>query len=1263
MERFEERALAKSAKYVAKAKLEAAAGVIQSALEKKSDSVPLLLELSRLMLFSGRREEVSNCVRRVLRVSPDTVQEVESFAVGLGNTEEDPSVYRETLAEHYLRNRELPRALEILERIRHNLTGLRSRAAPRAEKLLSERHDKPINPQLLPSVYLVALCDEISGQYAAAAKAYMAVLDRNPDEADPLVERMQAVLLRDHRNLDLRLRLARSLAELGKIEPALAQCSLALEIDPSSAAQVSSLLQHLAAEAPESIPIRSALARSQARQGQIEECLKVLQPLVVKGHDLDASLGLLEELAHRYPEHTGILVLLSEIYLKRGKGQQALAAFNRLSNPPADIAQCVYARILEHDPASVTAFQKLLQLHLREAKLDQASRLCAKAWDLDPDRALILIPELQALLEARPGDRRAHLLLARLQAHRGEHERAGILLRRLLVVDPEAAAEIQTLSASLPAPASDAPQSRHLRLVRLEAALARGDLETALAAANPVLDVEPPALPDAVPALARLLAADATSAAVLRELLERRREHAGCGEAIGFLLGECAAAEQNVPEATRLWKACVSSRAEAADAVRQALGRLRDRVESKVEIDAALLDLELDLGNYAAVAEILTEIVGQRPEAATGCLERLAKLVRQQPRNLDIRIGLCVAYAACHQHDQALALGEETLRMEDSERTAPLHLALAEVHIERGEARKAIKQLLNAITHRRALALEVVERLERMRRRDPALAVVHLALGRVLTFLERFEESLDSLTEAWRLEPGQADLVLEELQRIQSRHPAGPVLRLLLARIYTGKRDYGKATEVLSQLLDSTPEQARSVLLLVEKITEEIDLPEAHLLRGRALLSQGNVAAACGTFERVFRASADSAGRLLAFCQKALELEPTAPEPYLLACDLHRALKRPAAAVQILSAALDRGLPGRERFVKRLATLQDENRKDTSLLLKLAGEYVSAGSFDGALQALSEAASRDPMATDGALEIVGRVIAEQPKLPDGYLVRASLLGRKGSLEAALSDLGEFLRLAPSRRAEALPAAEQLRKREPRNPELLALTVDVLTQERRYDEASKLLKEGITGTADPAQKLQLYLRQWQLHMAQGKEPLARQVLENAQSLAPDPNTFLGSVHQLVLERITQCIGQVRERLQANQATTKEIETLVLSLLLLGWHDEARQVLCRHSASLDRARLARLHSAIAEGRGDYRRALDLRRAAGADRRLVYCAERCGEIEEARRLLTRLIEEGRELSLEPRLARYELDLLKRELDKDRNVLQAETSLAFGV
>jgi tetratricopeptide (TPR) repeat protein len=277
-------------------------------------------------------------------------------------------------------------------------------------------------------------------------------------------------------------------------------------------------------------------------------------------------------------------------------------------------------------------------------------------------------------------------------------------------------------------------------------------------------------------------------------------------------------------------------------------------------------------------------------------------------------------------------------------------------------------------------------------------------------------------------------------------------------------------------------------------------------------------------------------------------------------------------------------------------------------------------------------------------------------------VRARLRARRGKPAEALADLNEFLRQAPSRRAEALPAMAVLRKREPRHFGILTAAADLLMEERHYDEVASVLKEGLACTADPTLKLHLYMRQWRLHLVQGKDSLARQVLENAEALAPDRNQFLEAVHRLLLDRTLRSVEQLRERARAGVAAAAEVETLVSSLVLLGAHEEAREILSRHAAALERPRFARLHAAIAERRGDYRRAFEMGRSAGIDRRLVYCAERAGEVEEAHRMLARLIEEGQDVALEPRLARYELELLRRELERDRNVLQAETVVSFA-
>jgi tetratricopeptide (TPR) repeat protein len=1263
MERFEEKTLAKVAKYLEKGKVQAAVEAVQGALSDNPDSVPLLLELSRLQIRLGRRDDMAASVRRALKARADAADEVESFVADLRQAGDEVTPYLEALAEHYLRARDTDRSLAVLERMRGEIPACRDRVLPRAQKLLSETPGRPINPQLLGSVYLVGLCHEILGQFGAAAQIYSTLLDRNPQESETVLARMGAVLVRDHKNLALRLKLIEGLLRCGKQPQALEQCGLALDIDARSAAgPLASLLQRLLPETGDAPALRALLARTLAAEGRIEACLDTLRPLVEKGHDLAGAMTMLEELARRQQEHAGILALLSEVYLARGKGHEALAAFSRLSNPPPEMAEQVYRKILGRDPACAPAAQRLIQLLGETGRAQEAADLCASVVEADPARAAALLPQLQRLLESSGVDSRPHLLAARLLAVRGECERAGLLLRRAVALDPAAAPQVLAILGSLPPPAAG-PEARHLRVARLEAHVAAGDHEAATAAAEAALAPDSPALPDALAPAIRLLAASPASAGRLRAALAAHSRAPGCEAAMAFLAADCAAAEGRMDEAIERWRACAAARPETASLVVQSIERERARPGAPDELDLVLVDLALAAREFAAAARTLADVAARRPEMAAACLERFQKLLHERPNSLEVRLGLCSAYTASRHYDQALSLGEETLRLEDSERTASLNLTLADAHLGKGDARRAIKRLLHAFARRSELGEQVIERLQRLRQQAPAQPLVHLALGRVLGASGRPTEALDALAEAWKLDAGQADLVLDELRKLEALAPPSPVLRLLLARIWTGKHDYGKAVESIAQLLDAHPDQAHAVLRMADKIlSEAADFPDALLVRGRAQPALREAGRACESFERLYRLDAGQAAALLPWCQKAIEIDPLAAEPYLLACDLNRALKRFSAAAETLAAALARNLPDRERFVQRLAAIAEEHKEDASLLVTLAEEYLALGKGEAALRALSEAVGRDPSVAEPAAEAVERILKTHPELAEGLLVRARLRSRRGSIDSTLADLAQFVRKAPSRRAEALPVIAALRKRDPRHLGVLCAGADLLVEERQYEEASALLKDGTAAVKDPLHKLELYLRQWRLHLAQGKEALARQVLENAQSLAPDRNRFLDMIHRVTLEGVQRQLDGLREKALAGSASAAEIETLVTLMTLLGQLDAARDALSRHGAALERPRFARLHAAIAARRGDYRRALEMGRAAGPDRALVHCAERSGEMEEAHRLLTRLLEEGREVSLEGRLARYELEALRRELDRDRNVLQAETIVSFG-
>ncbi len=338
------------------------------------------------------------------------------------------------------------------------------------------------------------------------------------------------------------------------------------------------------------------------------------------------------------------------------------------------------------------------------------------------------------------------------------------------------------------------------------------------------------------------------------------------------------------------------------------------------------------------------------------------------------------------------------------------------------------------------------------------------------------------------VDPSALATARDALEEVRKRDPHDAPTFLTLGRIYLDQNQPDKAAEVLRELVDNVPEQHTAYTLLVEALLRANKPEEAQ----KAL-------------------------------QEMLGLDPTSLEARLALADLQTRAGKTAAALETL-----RGAP-------------EDERGDPRLQRQLAWALYQSGDLDGALKAL-DAVAASPAAkpetkagakaegeesgqglnllrgliytaqgrNEEAIGLLGKLHDADPKDIGVSLTLARVMERAGRRDAAarlLADLAAALekdgktKEAQEVRLEAaqiyVDAKQWDRAGEALRPLLavqddairlqaVALQVEALTRDKRYDEALALLAKEKASPAIAAQRAEVLSKA-------GREGEAEQIL--------------------------------------------------------------------------------------------------------------------------------------------------------------------------
>jgi predicted Zn-dependent protease len=1236
MEGPAKRAGERAARLLEQGKVDDAVEALRSGLGKAPRDPDLLLELARVLSVANRCEEAASHLRTLLRAVPEGADRVRELAEMAKLRGLEAGHMHDVLAEHALRGGQVAAGLEHLERIERAELARYAEAHRKRFEAGLRPGDKPARASLLSGIY-VALAHEAAGNDLAALQMYGRLREADPDIYAKLRDRLAALATRNYRNPSLRRQVLDQYLAAGDGERAAQEASLQLDASPEAAPAVAQKLDAWLQRHPDDAGVRLSLARARWAEGRADEAADLLDPLVSAG-DRDAELGdLLARWRLDRPDAGRIALLQAEILGRGGRAAQAVQAISdagdRLS---AGETEPALERILEASPGEARAWRLLAELRQSRGDRDGAVEAVAGLRREAPGRAEEGAGVLRAVLAADPEHRRAHRLLAEILLDRGEAAAAVTLLRHLIGLAPEVAAELTGAFESL---ASANPSAMSIRLGAADAWMAAGEPARALPHLEAVAGAGAEFAAQCAHRLSLVIHRSPRHAGEVAPLAESLVGKLADPAAVPFLRAEAAAAAGDPERAAALLGECYGLAAErAGDAVASCLERLVERHPDRSSPRILLANLLLDRGQALRAVSVVADASDPDPGAVSLLLERLEAAVGGR-RDPEVRAGLARLLLLAGRADEALAAADQALREGGAKAPSLLHLIRGEAHRALGAREAAVAALAEAARDA-ALLPRAVAVLEEIAEAAPGDAGARLALGRLRVDAGRIGEGLVLLVEVAAGDAARAGDALRGIDAAAAAHPGDPRPHLAAARLLVAAGDPTAAAARLGAARSAGATASQVEALVGELRRGAPDDPGVLLLAGRARAA-ADPEEACALLERSAALDPAHGDAALAALAEMMRAKPDRPEPRLSAARLLHARGDEARAFETLSPVLHRD-PGAPAAGELLRDLRRALPGEPEPSLALARWHLAN---DRPEEALAEVrAARDAGAPAAAIEAPLDRIIDRLGEPGAILLRAAARADLGRLDDALSDLDRAAR--NGRPAEAAAAALAILAGRPGHAGARRLHVRLLRDAGDEAAALRSLDAGLQAGGDADLRCDLLVERADLRRARGDAGGAADDLRRAEEAAEDRDEFLGRLH-----------AQRQRRVQGRIGSAPPAERVRL-LLELGRLDEAERLAASADLAADQAR--GLRAALRIARGDPAAGLRLLRASPPAALLVDAAQRCDRPWLALAAVDRLLEareDGPLRRARPRLVR---EVWRHDLDEARRALVARTSFA---
>jgi tetratricopeptide (TPR) repeat protein len=1227
--------------------------------EARPDNLAVSLHLAAFLMEADDPDQALDTLRHAFQQDADTSQEIHILVDRLRIPRDRMWPIHLVEGETAIRRNDLSTALRHLEKIPTNTRErLEKRYLGRYRQSLPKDESKPLERHRLLPTYLAALIEESLGRVKEAQEIYTTLLARNPDERDNVARRFEALLATDYRNLDLRIRLGELNVELDRIEPAIQEFNLALELEAGAAESLAPRLQSLLDKGHDHHALRWLFLQASTAGGLDSDALHRIEQLADEGLYVRESIHLLSE---RLKEDFAAdpALLLARLYLRFGRAAEAMEWIERAADQvDEDQLASAYEQVIHERPDSPAAYFKLADLCLRRDRSERAMELFRALTEKDSSHDSLIQARLTDFVSNNRLHDGAQRILAELLLRKGETAKAIVVYRHLIRVrhrvDPNLSRELGRLIEAR-------PDEHHLRLAYAESLAAEKQPQQALKQLSLLTARAPHLAPEFLHLLSELSLADASLAVLTIPVFQKLQSVETVADAVVFGSAQAVAVAGRSQEALDQFRRMVEKWPARQEVIEEAIRKLADAQPDSPEIHYAVVEMALRRRDYRAATETLRSIKVHDPEKYPRVLKMYIASVSRDSDNLDARSGLSSAYLAGRYYRRVLALGKETLALADDESTASFRVDMGDAFRELGDFAQASRMFLSAFQADQELASVVLARVRELARKDPTIGQIHLTLGVVSLHLGNLEDGIASLLEAWRQEPKRGDQVLQQLEKLCSLNPTIPSIPLAMVTLLRETGQEEKGIHILGEVLDCAPRVAERVADELKAILRRHGRSaSAWFQLGRCYQILGDAISAVEAYEKGFQIDSSLGRRILTSLRQLSRENPGDPVVCRTLGILCAESDRPLEAARWIQRAIEKTGSEKERYLRDLERVAERDPENAQILLILGTEYGRLEQMGKAIPCYETALSFDESLHQEIRICVTNFIESGTDRPAAHLVRFRTWIHAKRPHEAVADLRNAARHGAPRK-QVLMAARDLHQEFPDNCEALIHIVDLLIGSGESRTADAVLRKSARRKWKPAEKIALLLRKWRIAHTLGNLKEAADTMREAESITPDRNQLFGLIHRFLVHQ-TNSEAQALEEAIRQGERQEDLPNLIRHLVDLGESPRAVAIASEFRDTLGEERFRKLAAAAWSRDGQSFRAVEPLTGLDPSLELSLAAEKCGNLPLAAATMERILEDSDDPVLQQRLQSYFHGMALSDLRPGGEKLVGETILNYN-
>ncbi|MEO0227132.1 MAG: tetratricopeptide repeat protein [candidate division WOR-3 bacterium] len=943
--------------------------VLQDNLTQGEESFDLYLELARLYFENEQRPEAVETLRNCYSFFPNRVDEI----IGLLSD----YFYRYTsidagdfLIQLYTREGQYDEVAKVLRAFNEREIKLLTNKYEKLKQGLGEK--KVLSKRDLEIIIILGTIN---------------FLYREPQSA---IEAVESVVEIDTFQKEL-IAWARTISRERFNDPYPALLLLRLLIASKNFTEALTQAQRIYEKFPDFLdPLIEMVSKAQPPRELESNFSEFLTELYVKKGDLDASLARLQlilknepsrideviktlrELQRINPKNLKVLYILGDTLLNSGRVSLAISEYEKILEMDSGEAEKLiqrYRRAFEKEPNNPLVIQSLVNLYLKQNKLDDAVALIERAYNFDPGLLDEYILNLNAILEKDPGNFGALKILGLCLAHKGDDENAGLIIENLMENGKN-----EIVGEMLDEIIKKKPKDNIYVNLKAKNLIALDRIGEAFSLIAPNLDDDLNKTIIFVPTLDAIVNKKPEYAPQILNFYKTKENEAP--DIFGVALARAYAYVGDYEGSIKKFDECFS-KLEHKDAVKRALIEVLKERPKAVPLLLSAARIFMKEGEIEIATQFFKTAQMVDPKAFFEIVDEFYDTLKNFPKDKEVRILLIDTFFNRKLYDRVIEEAKKGIEV-FGQNVQYFNLKLGQALVEKGNLTDGVRPLMLALDGEMDYSKEVLSYLDKILEVDKSNVPAHFARGRALARCRMIDEAVDEYLLTARIVPARAEYVLEELKNLLTKAITNPKLIYAIGNVEITLKRYEDGIRHLLQACELDSNFVSRAIPIFEKMIYEFPSPFLEFSLAR-LYSMAN-------------------------------LNNSATKYFILAQEHDKKYLEPA--------------------ISELKKICAEESKDTESRKGLAQIYFNYNNLEDALNLTAEIYRLNPNETDWVKSFVFNILSKNAThLPSYYFIGTVFL-QEGNYPKALEVFKKLLDIAPGEIMEVIKRLSEYKEKSP-----------------------------------------------------------------------------------------------------------------------------------------------------------------------------------------------------------------------------------------